>query len=169
MAGGRIDVSFGHELDDRRHERVAQLPGQGLGGRAEDDVVLSGNQIRTVLLEPAGADDDRVLPRLHRVPDLHPGHLFHEDGVDAVDHPRRVRVRRSGGGARAGDGGPRRRRGLRAAAGRRQGKSCDQQGCAELHFEDLQDVGPLYFRRTARGRRDLSPRPGLRVFKSHRS
>ena len=54
VPGGRIDVPLGHERHDGGDQGVAELAGDGLGGRPQDVVVLAGGQVGAVLLDAAG-------------------------------------------------------------------------------------------------------------------
>ena len=64
VAALRLDVAFGHVLDDRRAQRVAQLARDRVAVGVQHVVVLAGHEPRTVRLDAAGRDDDRRLARL---------------------------------------------------------------------------------------------------------
>ena len=51
---GWFDVTLGDEIDDRGDQRVAQLPGDRLGHRLQDDTVLVGDEVGAVLLDSPG-------------------------------------------------------------------------------------------------------------------
>ena len=92
MLARRVDGPLGHEADDRRHQSVAQLAGDGLGRRPQHDVVLAGDQVGPVLLNAAGGHDHGILPAAHGVADLHPSHVLDEQRIHRVDRPRRIEI-----------------------------------------------------------------------------
>ena len=89
----RLDIAFRHELHDRRDERIAQLPRDRLRRPSQNDIVLSCNEVRPVLLDAASRHDHRVLSGLQRVADFHPSQVFDEHRIDRRNRPRRVRIR----------------------------------------------------------------------------
>ena len=81
VSAGRTDVAFGHELHDRRAQRIAQLPRNRVAVGMQDIVVLARDQPRPVRLHTAGGDDRGGFPGLQGVAHVHPGHLFHPHRV----------------------------------------------------------------------------------------
>ena len=79
VAAGRLDVAFGHQLDDRSAEGVAQLARDGVTVGAQHMVVLAGGEPWAVGFDTAGGDDGRGLAFRQGVADVHPGHLLDPD------------------------------------------------------------------------------------------
>ena len=81
VAAGRVDVAFGHQLDDRSAEGVAQLAGDGVTVGAQHVVVLAGGEPGAVGFDTARGDDGRGLAVRQGVADVHPRHLLDPDRV----------------------------------------------------------------------------------------
>src|SRR5215471_17259294 len=87
--------ALGDELDNRRHQRIAELARDGLGHRLEHVVVFPNGHIRTVGLEPTGTDDHGGFSSPYGVAHFHPGEFFEKDAVDAGNRLRRLEILRA--------------------------------------------------------------------------
>ena len=62
-----------------RSERLAEFPRDRLGHRPDEVVVFSGRDVRAVLLDPTGGDDNGGVAIRDGVADLRPRQLLQED------------------------------------------------------------------------------------------
>ena len=76
-----LNSALGDELNDWRHQGIAESTGDGFSRGLEHIVVLSDGYIRTVWLDPARTDNDRGLASLNGIPHFHPGQFFKKNAV----------------------------------------------------------------------------------------
>ena len=81
VAGGWVDVTFGHVGEHGSNQRVPELLRNRSRLVLHQVVVFPEDHMRTILLGTARRDDDGRLPAGDRVASLHPGELFEKHAV----------------------------------------------------------------------------------------
>ncbi len=95
VTAGRIDAALGRVSDNGRDQCVAETARDGIRIGCDADIVLADRHVGTVLLRPAGGNDDGGLSRGHQIADFLPGESLQKD---------RVRGLRGGGTGKAKHG-----------------------------------------------------------------
>src|SRR3990172_2690359 len=80
-----VEGPFGDERNDGGYESVSELSGDRVGHRLEHDVVLAGDEVRPLLLDPPGSHENGALSGLDGVAHLHPGEVLDENRIDGLD------------------------------------------------------------------------------------
>lgn len=73
VAGGRIEIPFGHQRQDGCNQHVADARGDPVGGGADDDIVLVEDHVRAVLFGPAARHQNGCIARGHGGADFRRG------------------------------------------------------------------------------------------------